>query len=200
MSDIIRKPSLEFPLGDSSSSALSLNRDSRRKELQRITSENMGILKRIERVQPMYDHVRWEQEFRRTRKFMQNRCELPLVLNSSASSLLPQTEHGSHSSRAPSDASNDSPDCEPDNFTSHVARRIVLKTGHRLDDKFYLIEISTDGGSLWIEATDSTGEVRLTKHMCEEEHEKLFQSINGDYKQIIERLGVSRGNLKLTIL
>ena len=38
--------------------------DYRKKELLRITNENQAILKRIQRAQPMYNHVAWEAEHR----------------------------------------------------------------------------------------------------------------------------------------
>lgn len=40
----------------------SLNRDRRRRELQRISEENLGILKRIQAVQPVYSAEKWEEE------------------------------------------------------------------------------------------------------------------------------------------
>lgn len=40
----------------------SLNRDSRRKELRRITDENMRILRRIQSVAPRLDHRKWEED------------------------------------------------------------------------------------------------------------------------------------------
>ena len=40
----------------------SLNRERRRRELQRITEANLGILKRIQAVQPVYSADKWEEE------------------------------------------------------------------------------------------------------------------------------------------
>jgi hypothetical protein len=193
MSDIIRKPSTDFPVGSISNSTTSLNRDSRRKELQRITNENMGILKRIERVQPMYDHVKWEQDFRRTRKFMENKCELPVVLNNSQSTNTLRPSSAPESSLASSRSScSDYRDIDlPDN------RKILLKTGRRLCDKFYLVEISTDGGALWIQAT-STDNDRHLMYLSEPEHEKLFGIVNGDYRGVVNGLRLSRRG-KLTV-
>jgi len=42
--------------------AHSLNKGARKKELQRITSENQAILSRIQKKEPTYDHYEWERE------------------------------------------------------------------------------------------------------------------------------------------
>lgn len=42
----------------------SLNRESRRRELIRITHENQGILRRIQASEPTYNHIAWEEERR----------------------------------------------------------------------------------------------------------------------------------------
>ena len=58
----------------------SLNREARKRELMRITQENQHILNRIQRAQPMYDHVLWEQNHREQQKHLKNCCEYPIVL------------------------------------------------------------------------------------------------------------------------
>ena len=40
----------------------SLNKERRRRELQRITEQNQQILKRIQDSQPTYNHLLWEEE------------------------------------------------------------------------------------------------------------------------------------------
>lgn len=54
--------------------------DHRKKELMRITHENQAILKRIQRAQPMYNHVKWEESHKRNQEYLRNCCEYPLVL------------------------------------------------------------------------------------------------------------------------
>merc|ERR1719356_853606 len=44
----------------------SLNRDLRKMELMRITQENQAILKRIQKAQPIYNHVEWEDSYRQS--------------------------------------------------------------------------------------------------------------------------------------
>jgi len=55
----------------------SLNRGFRRKELDRITQENLSILKRIQMKDPHYNHLEWKEERRRNKAYMRNACELP---------------------------------------------------------------------------------------------------------------------------
>merc|ERR1719355_137470 len=55
----------------------SLNRDSRKTELMRITQENQAILKRIQQAQPVYNHVEWEDSYRRSEVYLRNKCEYP---------------------------------------------------------------------------------------------------------------------------
>ena len=54
----------------------SLNRESRRKDLQKITRENQRILNAIQSSEPFYSHVKWEQEARQNREYMKRICEM----------------------------------------------------------------------------------------------------------------------------
>lgn len=60
---------------ESAQYAHSLNRDRRRRELQRITKQNLQILTRIEESRPTYDHLTWEEEARAKDRIMVNICE-----------------------------------------------------------------------------------------------------------------------------
>merc|ERR1719199_1890482 len=55
----------------------SLNRDLRKMELNRITQENQAILKRIQKAQPIYNHVEWEDSYRKNEAYLKNVCEYP---------------------------------------------------------------------------------------------------------------------------
>merc|ERR1719456_83034 len=59
----------------------SLNRDLRKMELMRITQENQAILKRIQKAQPIYNHVEWEDSYRRSATYLKNKCEFPPMLS-----------------------------------------------------------------------------------------------------------------------
>lgn len=53
----------------------SLNRSTRARELRRITEENLRILHRIQTVEPMYDHAKWEEERMRQERLVDSICE-----------------------------------------------------------------------------------------------------------------------------
>ncbi|XP_069809038.1 sperm axonemal maintenance protein CFAP97D1 [Dendropsophus ebraccatus] len=50
----------------------SLNSSKRNREIVRITAENQAIHKRIQDSKPNYDHKKWEDEWKATRKHLQN--------------------------------------------------------------------------------------------------------------------------------
>jgi hypothetical protein len=60
--------------------ARSLNRESRKRELQRITRENARILTAIQSSAPVYDVAQWEREAREQKELMRNICEFPVTL------------------------------------------------------------------------------------------------------------------------
>jgi len=59
----------------------SLNRERRKRELQRITRENQRILSRIQAAEPTYDHLAWAEHEREHEENMKRICELPLVIH-----------------------------------------------------------------------------------------------------------------------
>jgi hypothetical protein len=77
MSEIMQRNTLDN-VNDSMRYAKSLNRESRKKELQRITAENQAILHRIQMAQPMYDHTTWEEEAKLAEKYAENIREYKL--------------------------------------------------------------------------------------------------------------------------
>jgi len=61
---------------DTAQYAHSLNRDRRKRELQRITKQNLQILTTIEESRPTFDHSTYEEEARVQDRIMVNICEL----------------------------------------------------------------------------------------------------------------------------
>ena len=177
MSDIIRKPpaSVGGPCGVKPSR--SLNHDSRRKELKRITDENQSILRRIQHAQSSYDRVRWEQEFRKTRMYLKNKCEHPLVLEGGKQGISPPSVEP-----AP---------CRPDN----AELESVLKEGKRIGETFYLIEINSDGEGLWISAfSGQEPEGSLELYV---DKRRMQSEMEGDYGRLLKRVTVKKGRLVL---
>jgi len=80
MADIMRNPSFSAPRPQVAKGPVSLNKDHRRAELIRITHENQAILKRIQKAQPVYNHVEWEKAHKKNSGYMKNACEYPIVL------------------------------------------------------------------------------------------------------------------------
>lgn len=55
----------------------SLNKVRRRQELERITKENLSLLKRIREKQPTYNHLQWEQDRERNEQLCDRICRYP---------------------------------------------------------------------------------------------------------------------------
>lgn len=61
--------------------AHSLNREQRKRELQRITKENQHILARIQAAEPTYNVGIWVEHEKQHQEYMKNICELPVMIN-----------------------------------------------------------------------------------------------------------------------
>ncbi len=55
--------------------AHSLNRERRKRELQKITAENQAILFRIQTREPVLNHYKWEEERVASEKYLENIME-----------------------------------------------------------------------------------------------------------------------------
>ena len=64
----------------------SLNNEHRKRELMRITAENKAILKRIEARQPVYNHLKWENDRRMNEAYCKNICEYQYVAKTTGKS------------------------------------------------------------------------------------------------------------------
>jgi len=177
----------------SASGPPSLGRDARKHELMRITQENGAILKRIQHAQPVYNHVQWEDSYRKSTGYLKNATEYPLVLRKNASkgggSLTPASRSQSRASLpGASSSGSQSPD--------HL--KYVLKQGQSLGQKYYLLEMATDGRMLAIHAYDGgqmDGSESLSLVVKEREHRTLYREAHGDYSLIAQKLYVDGGRL-----
>lgn len=59
----------------------SLNRESRKRELMKITMENQQILKRLQDKQPNYNVNKWVKEDDKRREMLNAICEFPYQLH-----------------------------------------------------------------------------------------------------------------------
>ena len=71
MSHIMQNNTLDNKNG-SSKYAHSLNKESRKRELSKITQQNQSILRRIQEKEPTYDHYLWEEEAAQNTKYGAN--------------------------------------------------------------------------------------------------------------------------------
>ena len=97
MSYIMRHQSMDIR-EDTGEYSQSLNRERRKRELQRITRENQKILARIQAAEPTYDHLEWAEHERNHEETMKRLCELPLVIHGDPA---PQDEDGGHGGDIP---------------------------------------------------------------------------------------------------
>lgn len=206
MSDIMKTSS--YSSGRAKSGPPSLNRDSRKTELMRITQENQGILKRIQRAQPVYNHVAWEETYKRNTQYLKNSSEYPLVLKRKSSSrggsLMPlgskdgpggsldRADSSSRGGMGGSSTAEPGPqDLGPEDL------RYVLKEGKRIGGRYYLVEMATDGRTLAVSAYDGDNQRTLELLVNERNHRKLYRDANGDYNAIVEKLKVEGDQLTL---
>jgi hypothetical protein len=199
MSEIITKPAeVSFVIPEKKVSR-SLNHETRQKELKKITNENLAILKRIQRVQPAYDHVMWEQDYRRTREYMKNSCELPIVLGSTHDSTQRLASDRRPESEASAEENSDQIYQEEGVgkvVCGHPQFRYLAKDGRKIGDTFYLIEVSTDGVGLLITAfSGQEEEDELELYLDGKGHAQTMARLNGDYSKLIDRVRVGNGRI-----
>lgn len=196
MAGIMRKPPQSAEGGARPRSGRgSLNKPNRIKELHRITKENQGILERIQRVAPTYNHVEWFEDARLQEKRLQYCCEYPLVLRGG----------GTPRGNTPRDnARKRTPRPEPPREPRETAEeepgpKSVFKRGMVLADRQFLVEMRVDGARLLISAyTSADGEERtLDLVLAEKEYRRVFREAGGDYAQVAARLDLGPDGLIL---
>jgi len=209
MSDIMRNSSYTNERGKSGPP--SLNRDLRKMELMRITQENQNILRRIQKAQPIYNHVEWEDAYRRSATYLKNKCEFPPMASSRGrsssrgNSLMPligtkPSSAGPDDMRASaSSARSNNADGKPRTAPSGPEEdlRYVLKEGKKIGATYYLVEMVTDGRTLAISAYDGDAQRTLELLVSEKNHRKLFREAGGDYNLVAARLRVNDDTLTL---
>lgn len=208
MSDIMKHPTFSVPR--SVSGPVSLNRDFRKTELLRITRENQAILKRIQRTQPVYNHVDWEESHRKHASYLSNCAEYPIQGGRRRSQsmggtgnltpLEPRTLQDSQQ-RLEQAMTDDRERIHEQAGGEEAAlsdeMRYVLKEGKKIGEGYYLVEMATDGRTLTISAYDGDSQKTLELLVNEKNHRKLYRETNGDYSAIATRLRVQGDRLVL---
>jgi hypothetical protein len=195
MSEIMKTPSYSKIRG--TSGPPSLNRDARKFELERVTAENQHILKRIQKAQPIYNHIEWEECYRKNLNYVKNVCEYPPSLvktrTRSRSALQPL-------SMQPVDDKRDKQlSNEPTLGEASADLKYVLKEGKQIGNAYYMVEMATDGRTLAISADDFEGQSRKTLELLinEKNTRQLLRKYNHDYSLIANMLRVDGDRLLL---
>lgn len=195
MSDIMRTQNIP---DRGKSGPPSMNRDGRKMELMRITQENQAILKRIQQAQPVYNHVIWEDSYKKSATYLRNSAEYPVCLPTrrvpSRSSLTPIGKE--MRSTGGMDQSMGGGVHQPIEDEGDELR-YVLKEGKKIGQTYFLVEMATDGRSLAISAYDGDSRRTLELLVNEKNHRRLYRDSNGDYNLIADKLRVDGDQLVL---
>merc|ERR1719330_1056067 len=181
MSEAMKKPNPYIDKPDTGKPA-SLNRQFRKHDLIRITQENQRMLKAIQSTKPVYNIKSWEDNYKKSEVLLKNCSTYPVITRlpreKSAPSILmslsPETDRP---------ASRDS-FSSPREGGEDRGEKHVLKEGMRIGDKYWLLEMSTDGVTLNISAYDGESQTSLELICKEKKHRQLYRDLNGDYSLI----------------
>merc|ERR1712083_348228 len=162
----------------------------------RITQDNMAILRRIQQAQPVYNHIEWEEDFRKSFHHLKNTAEFPVVLRGKASSqgILSPMQVDSARYDVPRPGSGNKRSSAVTGETSDLGTsqelRYVFKEGKNIGNQYYLIEMATDGCTLAVSAYDGEAQQNLELVVNEQNHRKLHRECRGDYSLVADRLVV----------
>jgi len=194
MSDIMKTPSVKSGAGGAHGGPVSLTRDARKAELSRITQENHSILRRIREAQPVYNHVEWEESYRRSFAHLKNSCEYPVISRKKtptrSSSLTPLSSNKGKMASTTGFMNSTAPGEGGYSTSENEGLRYVLKEGITIHGAYWLVEMATDGRSLAITAYDGDQQKSLELLVNEKNHRKLYRDHNGDYNAIAQKLHV----------
>merc|ERR1719221_2239082 len=80
MSEAMKKPNPYIVKGDGKvAPSASLNRQTRKQDLIRITQENQRMLKAIQQTKPVYDTKKWEDNYRKSEVLLKNCSSYPVL-------------------------------------------------------------------------------------------------------------------------
>mmetsp|Transcript_89048 Transcript_89048/g.157739 ORF Transcript_89048/g.157739 Transcript_89048/m.157739 type:complete len:293 (+) Transcript_89048:110-988(+) len=203
MSDIMKHPSVKSGAGGQNAGA-SMTRTARKADLQRITQENHAILRRIQQAQPVYNHVHWEEDYKRSYQYVKNACEYPPSLargrsgkSASTSSLTPMPAGKAKLAATTGSAKVFAPGESGYEGNPKDDLRYVLKEGKSLNGQYFLVEMATDGRSLAITAYEAQQQKTLELLVSERNHRKLYRDHKGDYAAIAAKLKLAGDELFL---
>jgi len=194
MSQAMKKPNTYTDKPDANKPA-SMNKQARKHDLIRITQENQRMLKAIHSTKPVYDTKRWEESYRKSEALVRNCSTYPVITrlprDKSAPSIM--------MSLSPDEDGNQSVAASRPNssfVSGEEGKQVCLKEGMRIGEKYWLLEMTTDGQALNVSAYD--GEAQTLEMMIKEKkHRQLYRELNGDYSSIAGRLRIEGNRLLL---
>lgn len=200
MSEAMRKPN-RYAQDGAENRPVSLNRQGRKQELLRITKDNQRMLQAIQAVQPVYNHRRWEENFRKSEAHLRNCCAFPVITRlprGRSSSMLVQmgSGHDELGGRSPGAVSGSGAEYGTE-ATGEEDRKFVFKEGKRIGQTYYLLEMSTDGRALTVSAYNGETQTSMELIVKEKVHRQLYRECSGDYALIADRLRVDGDRLVL---
>jgi len=213
MSDVMRQQPTPTTTPRTARGPSSLNTSARKTELMRITQENFAILKRIQQAQPVYNHIQWEDAYKKNFDYLKNAAEYPIALGRQGqpsqatspqggagpgASSLSEIQQASLSLGGGASGSGSRPNTDRPLDSARGAGgpihseelRYVFKEGKRIGERFYLVEMATDGWTLTACAYHGDTQQTLELVVNERNHRKLYRECRGDYALIADRLGV----------
>eukprot|EP00913_Durusdinium_trenchii_P009933 g9322.t1 len=154
MSEAMRKPN-PYVVEKKEAAPPSLNRSGRKMEM----------------VQPVYSHKKWEEHYQKSGRHLKNCCAYPVITRmsrgASAPSVMMQiaSEVGAAgavpASAVPSSVASPVAKGASSAAAPEEDRRFVLKEGLRIGETYYLLEMSTDGRILNVSAYDGESKASL---------------------------------------
>ena len=181
----------------------SLNQESRRRELVKISQENQALLRRLQERQPSYNIQKFEGDRKRTERLLQNICEFPYQLGVKTVGLEEgRRRFGSVDSRAGGRLTSRKTAGTTDRprklvpLSRDSSRNIVFKRGLNIRDKYFLIEIAQEESGLAITAFDIEHPDSYTLELDQNEAMRLMGgSVN--YERLVSLLAFEGDELIL---
>jgi len=216
MTSIMQKPNRtstsfsteRFNLSSGAAIKKSLNRESRKQELLKITLENQAILRRLQDKNSNYNVARWENEHRVRQDLLKNMSEYPYELERSKKKrLFNKSEAGGTAYRPRSLGPRQT--WRNKNNTAKTApivkqaealdeNRIVhYKKGKQLGNGYYIVEISSNSNNLFIAAYDVESTESFLITLPEKRANELMVEFENNYELMASSLQVMNKRLYL---
>ena len=173
----------------------SLNRDYRKKELERVTLENQALLRRLQNRQSSYSTEQWRHERKETERLLRNICHFPYVLgNESPTSIKRQM---SQPQLFPSLPESARPRALPPIKKTPSHLETVFKRGLSLNDHYFLVEVQTVKEKVKLKALDVESQDQFLLKMTKAEVREVVGDGEDRYEKLVSRLTLQKQGLVL---